>query len=123
MEVTSVTGRLLRRGSVSPLSVSDLLDLKVLLVSRDVMELLGLRDCLAVEACPAFLGRTATRGSRAAMERTDCRELEECLGRMDWTESKDQLELRDCLDLRGHLELLGREEGLETREMPDRLEL
>ena len=86
-------------------------------------ELLAVPAFLEVEDCPGSRVRTGTLDCRVGMGRTDCRELGECRGRMDWTESRDQQELLDCRDLRDLLELPDPEEGLETRESPDLLDL
>ena len=119
MEVTSVTGRRLRRGSVSRISVWVHLDRRVPRVCRAVTELQEVQDCLVGEDCLEFLARTVTQALRAVTERTACQEREVCLGRTDWTESRDHLELRGCPDLRGLQELPGPGEGLETKERLD----
>ena len=120
MVVINAMERLKRRGSVSQLSVWDLLDLKVHLVAMGClveMGLLGLLELLVWLVHLVSLARMATLAYQAEMAMMVCQVHQGLKVKMVSMERLDLLEHLVCLDLRGHQEHLVLGEGLVTREL------
>ena len=122
MEVTSVTERLQRRGSVSLLSAWDLLDLRGLreeMVFQGEMETQALLVSRVSEELLARQERMVALDYLEETERTvflDLKVHQEKMGSMEILDLQVPL---DFLDLRVLRELLGLEDGLETRGLMD----
>ena len=122
MEVTSVTERLQRRGSVSLLSAWDLLDLRGLqeeMVFQGEMETQALLVSRVSEELLARQERMVALDCLEQTERTVFLELKVHQEKMGSMEILDLQVPLDFLDLRVLRELLGLEDGLETRGLMD----